>query len=156
MKLSKLKIYMEMAHTVKKLSPDSETQVGAVMLSSEDRIIATSFNGFVRGAPDDKLPNTRPHKYEYMQHAETNMIYNCASEGIKSKGSTIVCTLSPCLSCLRACYQSNINTIIFDELYHKFPSTNFYTQLMDLNVDITPLGKYTMLKITPRHSKEIV
>ena len=64
----KMKSYMEMARAMAKNSPDAETQVGAIMLSEEGRLIASSYNGFLRGAPDHKIPNTRPDKYEFIQH----------------------------------------------------------------------------------------
>ena len=150
-KKHKLEVYMEMAHAIKKLSPDTETQVGAIMLSPEGRIIATSFNGFVRGAPDDKLPNKRPEKYQYILHAEANILHNCCYEGIRTKGTTVICTLSPCLDCLRACYQSGIRKIVFDELYHKFPSTDFYTKLEDIDVVVQKKGKYTVLDMQPKN-----
>jgi dCMP deaminase len=150
MDLDKIDTYMKMAHEVKGLSPDAETKVGAIMLSSQGRIIASSFNGFLRGAPDDKLPNSRegsPNKHEFIQHAERNMLYNCSYEGIRTKDTTIVCTLSPCLECLRACFQSGVKTIIFDELYHKFPDTDFYERLPDVYVFVGKKGDYTVLEM---------
>ena len=127
---------MKMATEISKLSPDEETQVGAIMLSPEGRVIASSLNGFLRGAPDDELPHTRPGKYEFIQHAERNMIYNCAYEGIRTKNTTIICTLSPCLECLRACFQAGVRTIVFKDLYHKFDNIYFYSKLPDINVDV--------------------
>jgi len=151
--LEKIEVYMEMAHSVKKLSPDAETKVGAIMLSDENRIVASSYNGFLRGAIDESLPKIRPDKYTFIQHAERNILYNCAYEGIKTKDSTIVCTLSPCEECLRAAYQSGVKTIIFDELYHKFADTDFYTKLPDLAVTVSKTGKYTSLTMTPKKSQ---
>lgn len=133
---------MKMATDLSELSPDEETQVGAVMLSPAGRIIATSFNGFLRGAPDDKLPKTRegtPNKYEFIQHAERNMLYNCAYEGIRTKDTTVVCTLSPCFECLRACFQSGVRTIYFKELYHRFEDIYVYMHLKDVDVQVYTL-----------------
>lgn len=154
MKFEKVSIYMEMAHSIKKMSPDSERKVGAIMLSPDERLISSSFNGFLRGAEDKFLPTTRPKKYEFIQHAERNMLYNCAYEGIKTKDTTIICTLSPCLDCLRACYQSGVKYIIFDELYSRtFDSTDVYTNLDDLHVEVDKIGSYTRLTLTSK--KEI-
>jgi dCMP deaminase len=147
----KIQSYMEMARAMAKNSPDSETQVGAIMLSEEGRLIASSYNGFLRGAPDHKIPNTRPDKYEFIQHAECNMLYNCAYEGIRTKNTTIVCTLSPCVDCLRASFQSGVKFIVFDELYSKFPDTDFYKELPDVHVFVQELGGYTLLEM---HSKK--
>ena len=141
---------MAMARAMAKNSPDEETQVGAIMLSEEGRIIASSFNGFLRGANDKALPTTRegsPNKHDFIQHAERNMLYNCAYEGIRTKNTTIVCTLSPCVDCLRACFQSGVNHIIFDELYHHFPNTDFYTELKDVFVTVENIGRFTKLTL---------
>jgi len=156
MKLAKLEIYMEMAHVIKKLSPDTETQVGSVMLSREGRVISTSFNGFVPGAPDKDLPNTRPGKYEYMVHSETNMLFNCCKMGIKTQSSTIVCTLSPCLNCLRAAYSAGVDYIIFDELYSQFDSVKMYEELEDIFVTVEKIGKYTELTLMEHSIKDMV
>lgn len=146
----KMESYMEMARSMATNSPDAETQVGAIMLSEECRLIASSYNGFLRGAPDDKLPKSRngnPNKYEFIQHAERNMLYNCAYEGIRTKGTTIVCTLSPCVDCLRASFQSGVKFIVFDELYSKFPNTDFYKELPDVHVYVQKIGDYTLLEM---------
>lgn len=147
MNVNKLETYMKMAHNVKEMSPDAETKVGAIMLSEEGRIIASSFNGFLRGAPDHTMPNTRPDKYEFIQHAERNILYNCAYEGIRTKNTTIICTLSPCLECLRACFQSGVTTIVFDELYHKFPNVDFYETLPDVKVEVKKAFGFTILNM---------
>ena len=147
MKLKNLEIYMEMAHSAKKMSPDAETQVGAIMLGPEERVIASSFNGFLRGAIDSELPKTRPGKYDFIQHAERNLLYNCAYNGISTKNTTIICTLSPCTDCLRACFQSGVKRIIFDELYNKFPDTSFYMKLKDVGVWVSKIGDYTVLEL---------
>lgn len=127
-----------MAREFAKDSPDQDTQVGALLISKSERVVAASFNGFVRGANDDKLPKTRPEKHKYIQHAERNLLYNCLDEGISTKGATVICTLSPCLECLRACYQSGINSIIFDE-WHRNIKEDTYKNLLDLVVHIQTL-----------------
>lgn len=138
---------MEMAEVIAKLSPDAETQVGAIMLSWDGRVIASSYNGFLRGADDETLPNTRPEKYQYMQHAERNMLYNCSYEGIQTRNTTVVCTLSPCVECLRACYQSGVSCIVFKDLYASFDNTDFYKELKDVFVTVSKIGDYTKLEL---------
>lgn len=151
----KIEVYMEMAESIAKLSPDEETQVGAIMLSEEERIIATSFNGFVRGAIDKELPTSRPDKYEYVQHAERNILYNCSYEGIRTKDTSIVCTLSPCLECLRAMYSAGVRVIYFKELYHKFKDTKFYEDVRDIKVYVsTGREDYTILELQNRGEYE--
>lgn len=145
----KIKAYMKMARSIATLSPDKETQVGAILLSEDGRIVASSFNGFLRGAIDDDLPKTRPKKYEFIQHAERNLIYNCAYENIRTKNTTIVCTLSPCLECARAAFQSGVKSIIYEDTYHACSSLGFYEHLADVAISKTAIGKYTVLEMSP-------
>lgn len=118
MRISKYEMYMEMATIVAKRSHDAETQVGAILVNNNTgAILATGCNGFVRGAPDDKLPNTRPEKYKYMVHAEENLVANCARHGISMDNCTLYCTMSPCVKCMRLLWQCGITSIIVQNLY---------------------------------------
>lgn len=150
----KIQKYMEMAESIAKLSPDIDTKVGAVLLSSTNRIVASSFNGFLRGAPDHKMPLTRPEKYTYLQHAERNLIYNCAYEGIRTKDTTIICTLSPCVDCLRASFASGVKTIIFKDLYRIFKNSDIYTELPDVKVEVSKIGTFTKLQMSRIDEKD--
>jgi len=140
MRPSKFQTYMEVAEAVKKRSHDSETQVGAVLINNKSgAIIATGANGFVRGANDSILPTTRPDKYLYMIHAETNLICNCARHAISTDNCTLVCTMSPCVNCMRQLFQAGVTTVIAKELYKDF---NDILAMKDLTVTVssTPEG----------------
>ena len=114
----KLKIAMKVAEAVSRASHDDETKVGAALIKNDTgAIIATGFNGFVRGAPDDELPTTRPDKYPYMQHAEENIIFNCARHGISMDNCFLVCTMSPCMDCMRAMWQCGITHVVARDIY---------------------------------------
>jgi deoxycytidylate deaminase len=82
------------------------------------------------------------------------MIYNCAYEGIRTKNTTIVCTLSPCVDCLRAAFQSGVKFIVFEKLYNKFPNTDFYTKLQDVHVYVQKLGNYILLEMVSKKEAE--
>lgn len=121
MRPSKLINYMDIASTVALRSHDAETKVGAILVNNESgSILATGYNGFVRSAPDDKLPNTRPQKYEYILHAEMNLITNCARHGISMNDCYLVCTLSPCKLCMRLLVNSGITKVVAKNLYNDF------------------------------------
>lgn len=118
MRPSKNQNYMDIAQTIAARSHDAETKVGAVLVNnSSGAIVATGYNGFVRGAPDSILPNTRPEKYEYILHAEQNLIANSARHGISMNDCTLVCTLSPCKVCMRMLYNCGITEVIAKDLY---------------------------------------
>jgi dCMP deaminase len=112
---------MDIAKVVAARSHDAETHVGAVLVNNNSgAIIATGFNGFVRGANDKVLPDTRPLKYEFILHAEQNLIANCARHGISMENCTLICTMSPCKLCMRLMINCGITKVITHELYKDF------------------------------------
>ena len=117
----KLKSWDKIAMAVAENSHDVETQVGALLIHSETgAILSTGFNGFIRGANDNALPKTRPDKYPYMVHAETNLIFNCARHGVSTDRGILYCTLSPCIGCARSIWQAGIKEVYFKEMYRDF------------------------------------
>jgi dCMP deaminase len=109
---------MGLAEAVSARSHDDETKVGSVIIKNDTgMVVATGHNGFARGAPDHLLPTTRPEKYEYMIHAEENLISHCAKSGIPIDNCTLVITLSPCQKCLRLMWQAGITQVICRDLY---------------------------------------
>ena len=126
---------MDIAAAIAQRSHDAETKVGAVLINNNSgAIIATGYNGFVRGADDSKLPNTRPDKYEYIVHAEQNLICNSAKHGISMDNCSLVCTLSPCKLCMRMLLNCGITKVIARELYKDF---NEILQMQDVKVEAT-------------------
>ena len=134
MRPSKNQNYMNIATEIAKRSHDAETQVGAILVNnSSGAIIATGYNGFVRGAPDDILPATRPDKYEYIVHAEQNLICNSAKHGISMNNCSLVCTLSPCKLCMRMLLNCGITKVIAKDLYKDF---NDILKMQDVKVEV--------------------
>lgn len=132
MRPTKIQNYMDTAEVIAERSHDAETKVGAILVSNQSgAIMATGYNGFVRGANDACLPNTRPDKYEYILHAEQNLITNCARHGISMQDSTLVCTLSPCKVCMRLMFNSGITKVVAKTLYKDFGEI---LQMKDLKV----------------------
>lgn len=121
MRPTKNQNYMDTAIVVSARSHDEQTKVGAILINNKSgAIVATGYNGFVRGAPDGVLPTTRPDKYEYILHAEQNLIANCARHGISMEDCSLVCTLSPCKLCMRMMFNCGITKVIAKELYRDF------------------------------------
>lgn len=150
---NKLDSLMGEALEVASRSKDAETKVGAILVAKDDfSTIATGYNGFVRGAPDHKLPATRPDKYPYMKHAEENLISNCARRGIATKDTFMVITLSPCTSCLRLCWQAGIDEIYFLDEYRDFHKS---AAMLDLDVVVTRVctQSYSLSKIQLQPAK---
>ena len=145
--LSKLDSYYRRAKVVSEDSPDQQTQVGSILINKKSgAVIASGYNGFIRGADDDNLPKVRPHKHKYIVHSEQNLIYNCARHGISTDDCAIFVTISPCQNCTRALYQCGITTVYFKNKYKDFDDQ---INLGDLIVDIKEIGEYTRLELRP-------
>jgi len=134
MRPSKIKNYMDVAIVIAERSHDTETHVGAVLINNKSGgIISTGFNGFLRGADDASLPNTRPLKYEVIIHAEANLLTNCCRHGISTEDCTLICTMSPCSRCMRLLISAGITKVIARELYKDF---NDILAMPDVSVSV--------------------
>lgn len=150
MNSNKLNNYLKVAQVISENSHDSQTQVGAVLVhKNSGAILATGYNGFVRGAPDRVLPTTRPEKYNYMLHAEENLMCNSLRHHISTKDCFVVNTLSPCKRCLRLLWNAGVDTIYFPEanLYKDFDES---LNMGDINIDIERDSQFVKLTLTPK------
>lgn len=118
-------------------SDDAEKKVAAITLSRS----LHAWNSFVRGASG--LPNTRPDKYEYIIHAEANLVATAARCGIKLQDEVILCTLSPCQNCIRTMFQAGIREIYYKETYRAHN-----IEMRDIKVTETKVGEYTRMLLT--------
>lgn len=145
----KLKDYDFLAQLNKWISHDIETQVGCVLISRETKqIICMSANQFIDESLKLKLPNTRPNKYFYIQHAEAKMIYDAAKNGVKTDNSIVVSTHSPCINCALALFQAGIDTIYFKEFRNETERIN---DRLDLKANLKKLKSgYYKLKLSLR------
>ena len=115
-KLSWAEYFRKIAHTVKLKSKDKTTQIGAVVVGSNNEIRSTGYNSFPRGIDDYyESRQERPEKYFWMEHAERNAIINAARIGVSTDRCTLFLTCDiPCVDCTRAIINSGIK-IIFCE-----------------------------------------
>ena len=73
--------FMGIAMLAARRSKDPSTQVGACIVSPDNIIISTGYNGMPKGCSDDEFPwarvgETVDTKYAYVTHAELNAILN--------------------------------------------------------------------------------
>lgn len=98
-------------------SKDPSTQVGACIVSSENKIMSMGYNGFPLGCDDDEFPweregkETNETKYPYVCHAELNAILN--GGGMNLRGCRVYVALFPCNECAKAIIQSGIQEIVY-------------------------------------------
>ncbi|MBR2889186.1 MAG: dCMP deaminase family protein [Oscillospiraceae bacterium] len=107
--------FMGIAMLAAKRSKDPNTQVGACIVSQDNIIISTGYNGMPKGCSDDEFPWDRSGdcdadtKYPYVVHAELNAILN--ANGRDLRGSRIYVALFPCNECAKAIIQSGIQEV---------------------------------------------
>ncbi len=103
--------FLALAFLVAQRSPDAETKHGAVVVDRTHRVLGLGFNGFPRGARDEKLPRNRPSKYPYIIHAELNALINARTINEPAQ-CTIYVTGEPCNECFKAIIQYGIGRIV--------------------------------------------
>lgn len=98
-------------------SKDPNTQVGACIVSEDNKILSMGYNGFPMGCHDDEFPWERDGdmlntKYAFVTHSELNAILNY--RGGSLAGAKLYVSLFPCNECAKAIIQSGIRTIVYE------------------------------------------
>ena len=116
-------------------SKDPHTQVGACIVSSDNKILSMGYNGFPMGCSDDECPWAREgddfnNKYFYTTHSELNAILNY--RGGSLEGAKLYVSLFPCNECAKAIIQAGIKTVVYDcDKYADTPSVRASKRMMD-------------------------
>ena len=119
--------FMGIAHLAGMRSKDPNTQVGACIVSDDNKILSMGYNGFPSGCSDDEFPWEREGdvldtKYAFVTHSELNAILNY--RGGTLEGSKLYVSLFPCNECAKAIIQAGIKTIVYDsDKYADTPTT---------------------------------
>lgn len=117
--------FMAVALLSAQRSKDPNTQVGACVANSLNKIVGVGYNGFPWGCSDDDLPWQREGdyldtKYPYVCHAELNAVLNTISYDLRD--CRIYVALFPCNECTKVIIQSGIREIVY--LSDKYKDTN--------------------------------
>ncbi len=116
--------FMGIAKLMAERSKDPSTRVGACIVNSKNRIVATGYNGMPNNVCDDDISwerdgNPLETKYPYVCHSELNAILNAT---VPLDGSRIYVTLFPCNECAKSIIQAGITEVVF--LEDKYASTD--------------------------------
>lgn len=114
--------FMGVAHLSGMRSKDPNTQVGACIVSRDNKILSMGYNGFPKGCSDDEFPWEREDdgstegklftKYPFVTHSELNAILNY--RGGSLEGTKLYVSLFPCNECAKAIIQAGITTVVYD------------------------------------------
>ncbi len=109
--------YLRLAREISTWSKDPSSQIGAVAIGQNGRVLSMGYNGFPRDIKDslERLED-RPTKYKYVVHAEMNVIYNASLNGISLDDSHLfVWGLPVCGECAKGMIQAGIVHIVMAE-----------------------------------------
>lgn len=106
--------FMTTAYLISKRSSCHRLNVGCVLVNDR-RIIATGYNGHIRGAPHSSV--VRDGHEQMTIHAETNAITDSACRGIELRGATAYVTHYPCVNCAKNLIASGVREIIYGDDY---------------------------------------
>jgi len=110
--------FMSIAKLSAMRSKDPSTQVGACIVSNDNRILSIGYNGAPNGFDDEKFPWSREGeslntKYPYVCHAELNAILNYRGSKKDLESAKIYVDLFPCNECAKIIIQSGIKEVIY-------------------------------------------
>ena len=127
--------FMSVAMLTGMRSKDPNSQVGACIVSEDNKILSMGYNGFPKDCSDDEFPWARQGdelntKYFYVVHSELNAILNY--RGGSLDGAKLYVTLFPCNECAKAIIQSGIRTVVYaDNKYAGTPSVRASQRMFD-------------------------
>ena len=138
--------FMGIAYLSAMRSKDPNTQVGACIVSRENKILSVGYNGFPKGCDDDEFPWKRDgdiydSKYAYVTHSELNAILNY--RGGSLEGTKLYVTLFPCNECAKAIIQAGIIELVYaDDKYQGTPANLASRRMLKAaGVRMTPYEK---------------
>lgn len=110
--------FMALAKLSAMRSKDPNTQVGACIVSADNRILSIGYNGAPNGFDDDKFPWARigeplDTKYLYVVHAERNAILNFRGHRKDFEGAKLYVDLFPCNECAKEIIQCGIREVVY-------------------------------------------
>ncbi len=122
---------MRMALVVADRSKDPSTQVGACIVSEDNRILSLGYNGTPSGWADSEFPwaktaeSVLDTKYPFVIHAERNAVLNYGGLHSQLRGSKVFVTHFPCNECAKELAQVGVAEVIYLDSHD---SSDFSTQ----------------------------
>ena len=143
--------FMGLAHLSAMRSKDPSTQVGAVIVDAEHKVVGIGYNGLPIGCSDDEFPWDREGgmletKYAFVVHAELNAILNSTRDLHRC---TLYVSLFPCNECAKAIIQSGICRIVYeDDKYAAADNVIASKRMLNAaGVELVRLGKRVRLNV---------
>jgi dCMP deaminase len=145
------KYFMDIAQVVRTRSDCLTRSVGAVLVNSNNRIIATGYNGSPKGIKNcnaggcercllktkGKIASGEQLDKCICVHAEENAVIQAANEGISTNFAICYCTNLPCVHCTKTLIQAGISKVYYLEFYDSKLSASLFKEA---NVPLTKIS----------------
>ena len=140
-------------------SKDPSTQVGACIVSEDNRILSVGYNGAPNGFDDDNFPWNRQGenletKYPYVCHAEMNAVLNYRGTRKDFENARIYVDLFPCNECAKIIIQSGIKEVVYLSNKYKDSENNIASRRLFDSCGVEyrqiDLEKQITIEITPK------
>lgn len=121
--------WIKMCHLVASRGSCSRRQIGAVIVSDDNILLSSGYNGTPRGVKNcNEGGCARCNNQGAAQsgtnlgeclcvHGEENAIVQAARQGIAIKGATLYTSFCPCSYCAKSIVNAGIKKVFFDEAY---------------------------------------
>ena len=130
--------FMQMCNVIKLRSKDSKKQVGACLVSSDNRIISTGYNSLKVASNDNIDWTDRKLVHSLVIHAEMNCLLYATS---KFENTTLYSTLSPCVECSKLIASSGVKKIIYQNKYKDFDNVKEICDFYKIEIKQTQKSK---------------
>ena len=119
-------------------SKDPNSQVGACIVSQDNKILSMGYNGFPMGCSDDEFPWARDGG-----ELDTKYFY---------EGAKLYVSLFPCNECAKAIIQAGIKTIVYEcDKYADSPAVKASKRMLDAAgvryYQYTPTGRKIEIEV---------
>lgn len=113
--MSRDEYYLGRAFITAAKSKDPRTQVGAMIVSANNKPLSSGYNGPPKNIPDTDIDWDRPAKYPFIIHAEDNAIKFANKSGFASLlvGATLYVTAAPCRTCMLDIVDAEIARVVY-------------------------------------------
>jgi dCMP deaminase len=125
MRVSWHSYYMQIANVVASRATCDRLHVGCVLVSEDNHVIATGYNGALSGMPhcvDVGCDMDKNGSCIRVNHAENSAVLQAAKHGISTRHATAYCTHSPCISCQKLLAGAGISRVIYEVAYRVDPA----------------------------------
>lgn len=146
--------YMSLAWFHAGFSKDPSTQVGAQIVSFDNKPLGSGYNGPPSAINDEDVVWNRPKKdnpneiskYDLIIHAEINAINHCSIKNLKD--STLYVTALPCPRCMLEIASNQIGRVVYFDFQSSKNSSLQNKDWIKKSLEIAKLGNITLEKFS--------